>query len=117
MNNVQDFSVGFQNIHGLHDNLGCKAKRLEDGLRNDIEIWCEVWGCECELNFENYLIEIVEPQKHMGVKKGRKSGGFIILMKKYLNKMVKFVKKSNNFVWIEVSKKVIKNLQEVDCKY
>ena len=27
--------------------------------------------------------------------------------------MVKFAKKSNNFVWIEISKNVIKNLQQI----
>ena len=97
----------------MHDNLGCKAKRLENELKHDIEIWSEVWGCDCTLKFENYAFEIVEPQKHIGVKKGRKSGGFIILMKKYLNnKLVKFVKKSNNFIWIEISKNVIENLED-----
>ena len=45
------------------------------------------------------------------VKKGRKSGGFIILLRNYLSKDVKIVKTSNNFVWMEVNKKYIANLQ------
>ena len=106
---TQNFSVGFQNIHGLHGPLGCKASDLERELKNDIEIWCEVWGCECELEFEDYTFEIIEPQKHLGVTKGRKSGGFIIFTKHHMEKMFKIVKKSNNFIWIEVSKDMINN--------
>ena len=58
--NIQNFSVGFQNIHGLHGSLGCKVHELEKELKNDIEIWCEVWGCECKLEFDNYSFEIME---------------------------------------------------------
>ena len=113
MNCIDNFSVGYHNIHGLHDQLGCKAKILEKDLKHDIEIWSEVWGCEHILEFENYELDIIEPQKHAGVKKGRKSGGFIILIKKDIEKnMIKFAKKSNNFVWIEVSKHLIENLEE-----
>ena len=111
--NIQGFSVGYQNIHGLHDNTGCKARSLENELKNDIEIWSEVWGCECELEFDDYLFESIEPQKHFGVTKGRKSGGFIILAKKHLEKNFKIAKKSNNFVWIELSKNLIKNEMEI----
>ena len=70
---MSGISVGYQNIHGLHDSIGCKASRLENELKNDIEIWSEVWGCECELKFANYDFEIIKPQKHAGIKKGRKS--------------------------------------------
>ena len=66
--NFQGLSVGYQNIHGLHDNLGCKASKLETSLKNDIEICSEIWGCECNLAFDDYLIEIIEPQKHEGGK-------------------------------------------------
>ena len=110
---IENFSVGYQNIHGLHDQLGCKAERLENELKHDIEILSEVWGCNCILTFENYKFDIIEPQKHVGVKKGRKSGGFIILTKNNIDKkMIKFIKRSNNFVWIEVYKKLIQNLDE-----
>ena len=30
MNVTQGLSVGYQNIHGLHDGIGCKAVRLEN---------------------------------------------------------------------------------------
>ena len=98
--NFQGLSVGYQNIHGLHDNLGCKASKIETSLKNDIEIFSEIWGCDCNLVFDDYLIEIIEPQKHEGVKKGRKSGGFLILIQKKMENKFKTAKKSNIFVWI-----------------
>ena len=106
------FSIGFQNIHGLHGARGCKAIDLEKDLTNDIEIWCEIWGCDCELSFDEYNLETIRPQKHLGVTKGRKSGGFIILTKKGIDKMFTIVKKSNNFVWIKISKNVVENVKE-----
>ena len=113
MNYIENFSVGFQNVHGLHDHLGCKAERLENELKCDIEIWCETWGCNCALDFNDYETFTVEPQKHAGIRKGRKSGGFIILTKKNIDKkMINFAKISNNFVWVEVSKNLIKNLNQ-----
>ena len=55
----------------------------------------------------------MEPEKHEGVKKGRKSGGFVILLKKHMSfgKDILIRKTSNNFVWLEINKKYIKNLQ------
>ena len=109
---MSNFSVGYQNIHGLHDSIGCKAGRLENELKNDIEIWSEVWGCECKIKFDDYDCEIIEPQKHISTKKGRKSGGLIILTKKTLKNNFKIAKKSNNFVWIEISRNLIENALE-----
>ena len=77
-----------------------------------IEILAETWGCKCDLRFEKYTPDYVSPQKHIGVKKGRASGGFIVLIKNHLCKNVKIIKKSNNFVWIEVVGKVINNPHE-----
>ena len=106
-------TIGFQNIEGLHNVGGCKLNEIKGGLSHDIEILCEVWGCDCEKSFidVNYLHTIVNPQKHAGVKKGRKSGGFIVLYKNYLIKFLKILECSNHCVWIEVDKNCIKNLQ------
>ena len=52
--NFQGLSVGYQNIHGLHDKIGCKVERLEIDLKHDIEIWTETWGCNCTFEFEGY---------------------------------------------------------------
>ena len=106
------FSVGFRNMQGMHNGKVRKINEIMDELSNDIEILAETWGCKCELDFEHYFPEYVSPQKHMGVKKGRDSGGFIVLFKNYLAKNVKIIKKSNNFVWIEVDKKFISEINE-----
>ena len=106
-------SIGFQNIEGLHNGNGCKLLDIKEGLSNDIEILCEVWGCSCDLNFNdiNYLHYFVKPQKHTRVKKGRKSGGFLTLYKNDQAKNVKVLENSNNFVWIEVDKSCITNME------
>ena len=105
------FSIGFQNIQGMHNSSGCKINEIKEKLSDDIEILAETWGCDCNVSFENYTPHFVSPQKHLGVKKGRKSGGFMVLIKNYLSKDIKIHKTSNNFVWIEVNKKFMKNLQ------
>ena len=107
-----NFSVGFQNIEGLHGGTGCKVNEILQGLSNDVEILVETWGCNCDIVFEKYIPHHISPQKHPGVTKGRKSDGFVILFKKYLLKNYKILKMSNNFVWIEISKNCIKILQE-----
>ena len=91
---LKEFSVGFRNIKGLHDDSVCKINEIKRDLSDDIEILVETWGCKCKLEFEDYFLEYVSPQKHMGVKKGRNSGGFIVLFKNYLAKNVKIIKKS-----------------------
>ena len=114
------FSIGFQNIEGLHDGVGCKINEIKPQLSNDIEILAETWGCNCEVSFDDYIPHYVSPQKHHGVKKGRRSGGFLLLLKKYLSKNFKILKSSNNFIWIEINKNCIKNLQEnflILCTY
>ena len=105
-------SIGFQNIEGLHNVGGCKLNEIEEGLLHDIEILCEVWGCDCEKSFidVNYKHTIVNPQKHAGIRKGRKSGGFIVLYKNYLLKNLKILECSNHCVWIEVDKSCIENM-------
>ena len=101
------FSVGFRNMQGMHNSNVCKINEIVQELSNDIEILAETCGCKCELNFENYFLEYVAPQNRMGIKKGLDSGAFIILFKNNLAKNVKIIKKSNNFVWIEVDKRLI----------
>ena len=112
---LHTLSVGFQNIQGLHSGTGCKINEITEDLCNDIEILVEIWGCNCGVSFGNqYAKHLVAPQKHDGVKKGRKSGGFVILLKNHLSlgKDVLIRKTSNNFVWLEVDKKYITNLQK-----
>ena len=75
---LKTLSVGFQNIQGLHGGTGCKVPEISEELVNEIEILVDVWGCKCEnVSFgAQYTNKLVEPQKHEGVKRGRKSGDF-----------------------------------------
>ena len=107
-----NFTVGYNNIQGLHDKNGCKIPEITKDLTNDIEILSETWGCNCEKNFAGYsIIAQQEPVKHAGVKKGRKSGGIIVLGKKGWDKCTKVLKISENFIWCEVDKKIMKGLE------
>ena len=58
-------------------------------------IKCETWGCDCVKEFQGYDL-IVE------IERGHRVGG------KVLGKLVK-PNITANFVWLEVSKDVIKN--------
>ena len=103
MVDTNTFSVGFHNIQGMHDNNTCKINEITEELSNDIEILAETWGCKCELNFENYTFDHVTSQKRAGIKKGRASGGFIVLFKNYLSKKVNIIKKySQDFQFSQI---------------
>ena len=109
----QNFSCGYNNVQGLHDKNGCKIPEINKDFSHDFEILSETWGCNCEKIFPGYVvIAQQEPAKHCGVKKGRKSGGIIVLCKPGLVKNTKVLKKSENFVWCEISKNVIKGLEK-----
>ena len=103
-------SIGFHNIQGLHEKNVCKINEIKEEQSNDIEIFVETWGCNCELKFEDYTSDYVSPHKRVGVKKGRASGGFMVLVKNSLSQKVNIIKKSNNFVWIEIDGKLIKKM-------
>ena len=107
-----NFTVGYNNILGLHDKNGCKIPEITKDFTNDIEIISETWGCNCKINFAGYnIIAQQEPVKHAGVKKGRKSGGIIVLGKKGWDKCIKVLQISEHFIWCEVSKNVMKGLE------
>ena len=71
-------------------------------------------GCNCEKNFAWYsIIAQQEAVKHAGVKKGRKSGGIMVLVKQTgLAKNTTTLKMSKNLIWCEVSKNVMKGLEK-----
>ena len=85
-----NFSVGFQNIQGMHGGMGCKVNEIKAGLTNDIEILAETWGCNCDISFENYIPHHVSPQKHHGEEREE------IRRFSYLNQKI-FIKKCQIF--------------------
>ena len=58
------------------------------------------------------VVALSEPTKHAGVRKGRKSGGILVLCKKGLSRSIKVLKISKNFIWVEVYKNIMKNLEK-----
>ena len=65
------FSVGYQNIHGLHTTeQDAKASKLENELKNDIEIWSEIWGCECELKLIIISMVLLIHKNMLGSQRG-----------------------------------------------
>lgn len=116
-----NFKIGYKNIQGLHNKNGCKIIECSNEFNCDIEIITETWGCNCEKLFKDYaIISETIPQKHDNIRKGRKSGGLIVLGKNSISKQVKVLKNSNNFIWLEVSKSIINNLQKnllIVCTY
>ena len=77
---LSKFTVSYQNIGGMHAGRRCEANEISETLSCDIVVLSEVWGCNCQINFENYSSYRILAQKHEGRKKGRKSGGFFILI-------------------------------------
>ena len=109
----RNFTIGYKNIQGLHGKNGCKIEEYYTELYSDIEILSETWGCNCEKVFEGYeILAQVVPQKRVETKKGRKSGGLLIIGKKYLKKFVHTIKINNSYIWIEICKNLIKNLEK-----
>ena len=96
-------TIGYINIEGIHDNIGCKLSN--DIMKNDIEILLETWGnCSHYENVEGYtLLCPNDPQKLPGVSKGRKSGGILVYSKNYLGKRIKKLKQTEHYIWLEMS--------------
>ena len=84
-----DFSIGYQNIDGLHTKtFSCKLPYLQSKLIHDIEVFSEAWGgCEHSKDMPGYEKIEVESTKKTNVKKGRSSGGILIYCKKHLFKV------------------------------
>ena len=97
----------------MHNRNGCKIVDIKKEFVCDIEILCETWGCGCEKQFEGYdVIAHSKPVKHGGIRSGRKSGGIIVLYRNNLINFVKIKKISKFFVWTEISKTLIHNMEK-----
>ena len=80
---AHNLTLGYHNVSGLHNKNGCKVYDLIPELFNDIEIWSEIWACNCDISVKGYdILGQVDPQKRCDAKKGCKSGGIRILVKK-----------------------------------
>ena len=106
------FKIGYNNIQGLHNKNGCKIDDVTKELSNDREVPSETWGCNCEKHFlGTRLLHSVNHRKTAGVRKGRKLGGMIVLCKRVFINYIKCLKITTFFIWIDICKNVIKNLE------
>ena len=64
-----DFSAGYQNIQGLHNENLCKMNEMMDDLSCNSNFGGNM-GCKCEHEIEDSFVEFVPPQKHLGLKRG-----------------------------------------------
>ena len=79
-----DLSIGYQNIEGIHSqNFACKLPYLQSKLIHDIEVLSEAWGaCNHSKDIPGYkIVDQIDPSKKSNIKKGRSSGGLLILQK------------------------------------
>ena len=106
-----NLSIGYLNIEGIHDKVhGCKLDVLSKYLKCDIEILSETWGqCDHFSELENYNFIRNEAQKDASIKRGRSSGGIIIYYKKYLEKLIKNIKQTKHYIWIDLNKELFYN--------
>ena len=82
-------------------------------MKCDIEILSETWGeCNHYNEIEGYNFIKNGTQKDPSIKKGRSSGGMIIYYKKNLEKLIKTIKQTPNYVWIELKKELFHNLNK-----
>ena len=102
---IQNFSIGYQNIEGLHSSLfGCKLNLTD--FKCDIEILAETWtSCEsCKIcHVPDYqLIKSIEPEKRGN--RGRSSGGLLIFCKERLKRKIKILESADKYTWLELDK-------------
>ena len=108
------FSIAYFNLEGIHDRLfQCKLEYIKNKFMHDIEIFSEVWGaCPHNKEVEGYTLIEVKAQKHLGIKKGRMSGGFLIYIKKQFFSNVKAIKVTPYYVWLDIDKNLFHNANE-----
>ena len=83
---------------------------------HDIEIFSEVWGgCDHDKQVNGYNLIEINAQKHAGIKKGRKSGGFLTYIKKQFFTNMKVLKSTPYYVWLDIDKNLFYNMND-KCK-
>ena len=109
-----NLSIGYHNIEGLHNKtFQCKLPYLKKKLIYDIEILSETWGeCNHDKTHDNFDCHEIKSQKHVDIKKGRKSGGFLIYIKKHISKAVHIIKTIATYIWLQLDKNIFHNLTE-----
>ena len=110
--NPLNFSVGFQNVEGLHINSECFLSDITDNIINDIHFLAETWSCGHEKEISGYKNLFKNGYKSPGVTSGRSSGGLLVYIKENLYKHVKVLKFTPYCIWLEIDKNIFTNLSQ-----
>ena len=110
--NPLNFSIGFQNIEGLHSDCECFLPEITENIKNDIHFLAETWTCEHEKEILGYKSVFKNGYKTPGVNTGRSSGGLLLYIKDNLQKHVKVLQSSAYTCWLEVDKNIFFNLDQ-----
>ena len=110
--NPLNFSIGFQNIEGLHSDSECFLSEITENINNDIHFLAETWTCDHDKEIRGYKTVFNNGYKTPGVINGRSSGGLLLYIKENLQKYVKVLKSSAYACWLEVDKNIFLNLDQ-----
>ena len=107
-----DFSIGFQNIEGLHSDCECFLSEITENIKNDIHFLAETWSCDHAKEIDGYKHYFQNGFKTPGVITGRSSGGLLIYVKENVQKFVKILSFTPYKCWLEIDKCLFENLNQ-----
>ena len=110
--NPLNFSIGFQNIEGLHSDCECFLPEITENIKNDIHFLAETWSCNHDKEISGYKSFFKKGYKTPGVSTGRSSGGLLVYIKDNLQKHVKVLESTAYACWLEVDKNIFFNLDQ-----
>ena len=73
--NPINFTIGFQNIEGLHSDCECFLSEITENVKYNIHFLAETWTCEHEQDLTGYKNIFQKGYQTPGVINGRSSGG------------------------------------------
>ena len=112
LNNPINFTIGFQNIEGLHSECECFLPEITENVKNDIHFLAETWTCSHDKELTGYKNVFENGYKNRGIINCRSSGGLLPYIKENLFKDVKILKKFAYSIWLEVNKNIFTNLDK-----
>ena len=76
--NPINFTIGFQNIEGLHSDCECFLPEITENIKNDIHFLAETWTCGHDKELTGYQNIFENGFKTPGIINGRSSGGMLL---------------------------------------
>ena len=107
-----DFSIGFQNVEGLHSDCECFLSDMTENMIHDIHFLCETWSCDHDKKVTGYENFFQNGYKTPGVTSGRSSGGLLVFIKERIHKFVKILQLTPYTCWLEIDKCLFNDLDK-----